>query len=103
MSKSKTVVKMVRAVETVELFDSVANILETHLPHVIEDWLSRVQRCPELTYIPLNFKERTGYLPLLLHDVIARSRQGVDSETPISVAAGEHGDLRYKRLCSDGG
>jgi hypothetical protein len=97
MNKSKTGAKMVRAAETIALFDSVSNILETQLPQVIEDWLSRVQRCPELTCIPLNFEERTGHLPRLLHDVIARLRQGADSTTPISVAAGEHGDLRYKQ------
>jgi hypothetical protein len=45
----------------------------------------------------LNFEERTGHLPQLLHDVIARLRQGADSKIPISIAAGEHGDLRYKQ------
>jgi hypothetical protein len=97
MSDSKTGVKMVRAAQTADLFDSVANILETQLPHVIEDWLGRVQQCSELTCIPLNFEERTGHLPQLLHDVIARLRQGADSKIPISIAAGEHGDLRYKQ------
>jgi hypothetical protein len=79
VTKSKTAVKMVCAAETA-LFDSVANAFETKLPHVIEDWLSRVQLCSELTCIPLNFEERTGYLSRLLRDVIARLRQGVDSQ-----------------------
>jgi hypothetical protein len=60
-----------------------------------------VQRRPELTCIRLNFEERTGHLPRLLHDVIARLRQGADSKTPISVAAGEHGDLRYVAMAVD--
>jgi hypothetical protein len=51
---------MARAAEIVDLWDSVANILEIQLPQVIEDWLGRVQQCPELVCIPLNFEERTG-------------------------------------------
>jgi hypothetical protein len=50
-----------------------------------------------LTCIPLNFEERTGHLPYLLHDVIARLRLDSGTKAPISKAAAEHGDLRRKQ------
>jgi hypothetical protein len=77
--------------------ESVADILEGELNAVIQDWLSRVEKEPELTCIPLNFEERTGHLPLLLHDVIARLRLDAGTRAPISTAASHHGDLRRKQ------
>jgi hypothetical protein len=77
--------------------ESVANILERELHAVIQDWLSRVEKEPELTCIPLSFEERTGHLPQLLHDVIARLRLDAGTKAPISEAAGHHGDLRRKQ------
>ena len=71
-----------------------AEILEGELDTVIQDWLSRVEKEPDLTCISLNFEERTGHLPLLLHDVIARSRLDAGTRAPISTAASHHGDLR---------
>jgi hypothetical protein len=47
--------------------------------------------------IPLNYEERTGHLPYLLHDVIARLRLDTGSKAPISKAAAVHGDLRRKQ------
>ena len=75
----------------------VADILERELPALIEDWLARVGYEPDLTCIPLSFEERTGHLPQLLHDVIARLRLDTASKAPISEAAGIHGDLRRKQ------
>jgi hypothetical protein len=75
----------------------VADILERELQTVIEDWLVRVEYEPDLTCIPLSFEERTGHLPQLLHDVIARLRLDAASKAPISEAAGIHGDLRRKQ------
>ncbi len=77
--------------------EGVADILERELQPVIVDWLSRVEHEPDLTCIPLNFQERTGHLPKLLRDVIARLRLDVGSKAPISEAAGFHGDLRRKQ------
>jgi hypothetical protein len=45
----------------------------------------------------LNFEERTGHLPKLLHDVIARLRLDKGSKAPVSVAASHHGELRRKQ------
>jgi hypothetical protein len=81
----------VRATETV------ADILDRKLDDVIKDWLSRVEKEPDLTAIPLTFEERTGHLPQLLRDVIQRLRLDEDSMAPISEAAAHHGDLRSKQ------
>jgi hypothetical protein len=77
--------------------ERVADILERELDAVIKDWLARVEQEPDLTNIPLNFAERTGHLPQLLHDVIARLRLDAGTKAPISKAAAHHGDLRRKQ------
>jgi hypothetical protein len=77
--------------------ESVPDILERELNAMIQDWLRRVELEPDLTCIPLNFEERTGHLPRLLHDVIARLRLDAGAKAPISVAAGKHGDLRHRQ------
>jgi hypothetical protein len=77
--------------------ESVADIIERELEALIQDWLSRVEKEPDLTCIPLNFEERTGHLQYLLHDVIARLRLDAGTKAPISKAAGTHGDLRRKQ------
>jgi hypothetical protein len=79
------------------VIESVADILERELPAVIKEWLERVEEEPDLTCIPLNFEERTGHLPNLLHDVIGRLRLDVETKAPISEAAAIHGDLRHKQ------
>ena len=77
--------------------ESVADILELKLNDVINDWLARVEKEPDLTAIPLTYQERTGHLPQLLHDVIRRLRLDENSRDPISEAAAHHGDLRSKQ------
>jgi hypothetical protein len=72
----------------------VADILEQKLDSTIHEWLELVEKEPDLIRIPLNFEERTGHLPKLLHDVIARLRLDKGSKAPISVAASRHGELR---------
>jgi hypothetical protein len=74
--------------------ESVADILERELDPTIHDWITLVEKEPDLIRIPLNFEERTGHLPKLLHDVIARLRLDKGSKAPISVAASRHGELR---------
>src|SRR6202049_166366 len=77
--------------------ESVADIIERELQSVIVDWLARVEQEPDLKCVPLNFEERTGHLPHLLHDVIARLRLDAGTKAAISKAAAEHGDLRHKQ------
>jgi RsbRD-like negative regulator of sigma factor len=77
--------------------ESVADILERELQTVIEEWLMRVEKEPELERIPLTYEERTGHLPHLLHDVINRLRLDAGTKAPISKAAADHGDLRRQQ------
>ena len=77
--------------------ESVADILERELEEVIKEWLFRVDQEPDLSCVPLDFEGRTGHLPHLLHDVIARLRLDAGSKAPISAAAALHGDLRRKQ------
>jgi len=81
----------------VALVASVADILERELQTVIQDWLHRVELESDLQSIPLNYEERTGHLPHLLHDVIKRLRLDAGTKAPISEAAAAHGDLRHKQ------
>jgi hypothetical protein len=77
--------------------ESVADILEQELDPTIREWMGLVEKEPDLIRIPLNFEERTGHLPRLLHDVIARLRLDKGSKAPVSVAASHHGKLRRKQ------
>jgi hypothetical protein len=77
--------------------ESVADILERELQTVIKEWLVRVEKEPDLICIPLNYEDRTGHLPHLLHDVIKRLRLDTDTKAPISKAAADHGDLRHRQ------
>ena len=78
-------------------FTSIADILESKLDEVIQEWLARVDKAPDLKSIPLSFEERTGHLPQLLHDVIRRLRMDEATKAPISEAAAHHGDLRSRQ------
>lgn len=80
-----------------ETVQSVADILERETLTLIADWLARVNVEPELTAIPMTSRQRTGHLPLLLRDVIARLRLESGTKAPISEAAAAHGDLRRKQ------
>jgi hypothetical protein len=77
--------------------ESVADILERNLDAVIQEWLARVDKEPDLTAIPLSFGDRTGHLPQLLRDVIVRLRLDDETKAQISQAAAHHGDLRAKQ------
>jgi RsbT co-antagonist protein rsbRD N-terminal domain len=77
--------------------ESVADVLERELQPVIQDWLARVEKESDLASIPLSFDERTGHLPQLLRDVVARLRLDAGTKAPISQTASAHGDLRHKQ------
>jgi ActR/RegA family two-component response regulator len=79
--------------------ESVATILETDRDRIIQLWLSRVEEHKELMKVPLSSQERTGHLPLLLRDLVARLRRprSVDGKHPDSKAAHEHGRQRCKQ------
>jgi hypothetical protein len=77
--------------------ETVADILERELQPLIEAWLVRVEKEPDLTSITLNHDDRTGHLPHLIRDVINRLRLKAGTKAPISKAAANHGDLRRKQ------
>jgi len=77
--------------------EKVADVLERETDFVIHEWMGMVEKQQDLMHISLNRDERTDHLPQLLRDVIARLRLDVCTKTPISVAAGHHGDLRRKQ------
>ena len=81
----------------VEASRIVADILERQADSVIQEWLVRVEQEPDLKCIPLTFEERTGHLPQLLHDVVARLRLDEGTNASISEAAAHHGDLRSRQ------
>jgi hypothetical protein len=97
MNKSIKVVAVPKEGDDAVVIESVADILERELQSVIRDWLSRVEKEPDLTNIPLNFEDRTGHLPQLLEDVVVRLRLDAGSKAPISEAASTRGDLRHKQ------
>jgi hypothetical protein len=77
--------------------ETVADILERELKHVMDEWLMRVNKEADLMHILLNNDERTGHLPHLINDVINRLRLDAGTKAPISKAAADHGDLRRKQ------
>src|ERR1700676_304808 len=77
--------------------ESVAQILERELDPLIHEWLGMVEKQEDLMTIKLSYEERTGHLPQLLADVIARLHLDTSTKAPISVAASHHGDLRRKQ------
>jgi len=97
MSKTVEFVTGPRESGDTTTIESVADVLERELQTVIVDWLARVEQEPDLKCVPLNFEDRTGHLPNLLHDVISRLRLDAGAKAPISKAAAEHGDLRRKQ------
>src|SRR6202021_3215687 len=79
------------------IIESVADILERDLDAVIQEWLVRVDKEPDLTAVPLSFEERTGHLPQLLRDVIVRLRLDDETKAEVSQAAAHPGDLRANK------
>jgi len=54
-----------------------------------------VNLIPNLTDIALSDVDRTGHLPQLFKDLISRLRLDRDVEPPTSIAAAEHGKVRF--------
>ena len=78
--------------------ERVASILERCASSIVADWLIRVKKNKELNHILLTDKERTGYLPKLIEDLIGRLIMtvvpGQESDSVSSPAAVAHGKMR---------
>jgi hypothetical protein len=77
--------------------ESVADILERELDQLIHDWMTRVEKQEDLMAVSLSYEDRTGHLPKLLRDLIARLRLDAGTRAPVSIAAKDHAELRRKQ------
>jgi CheY-like chemotaxis protein len=77
--------------------EPVSAILERDAEATIQDWLGLVEQDEELTCISLTCHERTGHLPKLLRDIVLRLRLDTGLPAPISLAARDHGKMRYEQ------
>lgn len=75
----------------------VAVILERDRDATIRDWLSKVDRDPELNVLALTPKDRTGHLPLILGDLVFRLCAGPHPKALLSRSARDHGVLRREQ------
>jgi hypothetical protein len=84
----------------------VAAILAEYKAPLIADWLIRTKKTPELNHLHLSDHERTGHLPKLVDDLVARLGRpklpDKDSDAIASPAAIEHGKLRRTQGYSSG-
>lgn len=81
--------------------ERVAAILERSTSDIMEEWLTRVRKNKTLSEVVLSDKERTGYLPKLIEDLILRLRDtsipGEESDSICSAAAAAHGKMRRQQ------
>jgi len=81
--------------------ERVAAILQRCMSGIVEEWLTRVKKSESLSQLPLSDKERTGYLPKLIEDLIIRLRETripvEESDSSCSFAAGAHGKMRRQQ------
>ena len=86
--------------------ERVAEILQRCTSDIVGDWLVRVKQNKELNRVSLTDKERTGYLPKLIEDLVARLREpntpGEESDSNCSKAAVAHGKMRQLQGYSAG-
>jgi len=80
--------------------ERVSEILHRCSDIVVKNWLKAAKEAPELNCLQLADKERTGYLPKLIEDLVLRLNRPItgspqDSEAVFSSAAALHGELRY--------
>ena len=81
--------------------ERVAAILQRCTSSIVENWLLRVKKNKELNHVSLIDKERTGYLPKLIEDLIVRLREpntpGEENDSARSAAAVAHGKMRRQQ------
>jgi hypothetical protein len=81
--------------------ESVAAILTRCKSSLINNWLARTKKTPQLNQLKLSDEERTGHLSRLVDDLVVRLDRpklpDKDSDAIASPAAIEHGRLRRKQ------
>jgi DNA-binding response OmpR family regulator len=78
--------------------ERVGVILNRCLPTILRDWLTRAKSSPELSHLSLTDHERTGHLPKLIEDLVARLIKPtptlLHSDALFSSSAVAHGRMR---------
>src|SRR3984893_3699995 len=82
---------------TIVTAETVADILQRELDRLIHDWMILVEKQQDLMAVSLSYEDRTGHLPKLLEDVIARLRLDAGTKAPLSIAATRHAELRRQQ------
>jgi hypothetical protein len=85
--------------------ESVAAILTRCKAPLIQDWLVRAKKTPELNHLHLSDEQRTGHLPRLVDDLVERllkTKSSSKDSAVASPAAVEHGLLRRIQGYSSG-
>lgn len=79
--------------------ESVASILDRDLALTIKNWLSRVEKVPELAALSVGAQERTKYLPAMMASITARLRgdRAIEAKDCVSPTAVAHGQVRYSQ------
>src|SRR5208283_1757480 len=84
--------------------ERVGAILHRCVPLIVERWLARAKQSEPLNRLLLSDEDRTGYLPQLVEDLVARlnksSEATKDSDAAFSVSATAHGKLRFMQCYS---
>jgi len=80
--------------------DTVTAILERQATSIIADWLRRLKQDEILGRVQLDDNDRIAHLPRLMQDLVDRLRVAqmpTNKHARISLAAAEHGMLRYSQ------
>jgi DNA-binding response OmpR family regulator len=81
--------------------ERVSSILQRCVSDILGLWLTRAKDSRELNHLALSDEARTGHLPRLIQDLVARLRKSSastkDSDAIFSAAAVAHGKLRYQQ------
>ena len=77
--------------------ESVAAILERSVDVTIHHWMTLAEVNEVLSPVILKVEDRTGYLPKIMLDLIARLRLPHVSKASVSGAASLHGELRNRQ------
>jgi CheY-like chemotaxis protein len=79
--------------------ETVAAILERSASDCIEEWFQEVERDEKLMSVSLSRQQRSGHLPQVFRDLVARlnANQPLGTRSATSAAAAEHGTNRCRQ------
>jgi CheY-like chemotaxis protein len=79
--------------------EDLATILERSIQQTMDAWLALAEKDEKLMIVPLERRQRAGYVPQLLDDLVHRLRyfQPLAGTEMVSAAARDHGVLRYRQ------